>query len=157
MDDVQHLLASGESQTVEFKKSTASLRDAIETLCAFANQHGGYVIFGVDDHGTVVGQHVSDDTLQNIANTVKLNTDPKLYPTLEQVDIDGKSCILVTIEESPLKPHLAMAAPIYVLVQPTSNSTASNMPICCNNALTVTALTISYNLVPRWRILILTH
>jgi ATP-dependent DNA helicase RecG len=109
MDDVQHLLASGESQTVEFKKSTASLRDAIETLCAFANQHGGYVIFGVDDHGTVVGQHVSDDTLKNIANAVKLNTDPKLYPTLEQVDIAGKSCILVTIEESPLTPP-AMAA-----------------------------------------------
>jgi ATP-dependent DNA helicase RecG len=107
MDDVQHLLASGASQTVEFKKSTASLREAIETLCAFANQHGGYVIFGVDDNGTAVGQHVSDDTLKNIANAVKLNTDPKLYPTLEQVDIDGKSCILVTIEESPLKPHLA--------------------------------------------------
>jgi hypothetical protein len=37
MDDVQHLLASGKSQTVECKKSTASLREAIETLCAFAN------------------------------------------------------------------------------------------------------------------------
>jgi ATP-dependent DNA helicase RecG len=61
--------------------------------------------------------------LKNIANAVKLNTDPKLYPTLEQVDIDGKSCILVTIEESPLKPHLAYGR-AYIRVGPTNQQLA---------------------------------
>ena len=105
--EIQQLLQNGESECVEFKKSTSLLREGIETLCAFANHKGGYLFFGVQDDGAILGQQVSDDTLKNIANAVKLNTDPKLYPAIEKVDIEGKICVLVTIEESPLKPHLA--------------------------------------------------
>lgn len=67
MVNAQELLAGGESQLVEFKKSTSLLPEAIETVCAFANQHGGYLIFGIDDEGKVLGQQVADDTLKNIA------------------------------------------------------------------------------------------
>lgn len=107
MVEVETLIAKGESETVEFKKSTGSLREGIETICAFANHRGGYLLFGIDDNGVVVGQQVTDDTIKNIANAVKLNTDPKLYPNIEQIEIQDKNCILVTVEESPLKPHLA--------------------------------------------------
>lgn len=117
--ELAHLIAGGESEQVEFKKTTRLLREATETLCAFANHRGGYLFFGVEDNGRVVGQQVSDDTLKNIANTVKLNTDPKLYPTIEQVEIEGKQCVLITIEESPLKPHLAYGRP-YLRVGPTN-------------------------------------
>ncbi len=68
---------------------------------------GGYLLFGIDDNGAILGQQVTDDTIKNIANAVKLNTDPKLYPGIERIDLKGKTCILVTVEESPLKPHLA--------------------------------------------------
>ena len=107
IDEILKLVEEGESATVEFKKSTASLREGIETICAFANHRGGYLLFGVDDHGTIVGQEVTDDTLRNVANAVKLNTDPKLYPSIEKIELEGKTCILITVEESPLKPHLA--------------------------------------------------
>jgi len=107
IDEILKLVEGGESATVEFKKSTASLREGIETICAFANHRGGYLLFGIDDHGTIVGQEVTDDTLRNVANAVKLNTDPKLYPSIEKIELEGKTCILITIEESPLKPHLA--------------------------------------------------
>lgn len=106
-DTILDLISKGESETIEFKKSTASLREGIETICAFANRRGGYLLFGVDDRGTVTGQQVSDDTLKNLANAVKLNTDPKLYPSIEKIELHGQTCILVTVEESPLKPHLA--------------------------------------------------
>jgi len=110
MDNVENILSlirGGESETVEFKKSTASLREAIDTICAFANHKGGRLIFGVEDNGTITGQQVSDDTLKNIANSIKLNTEPKLYPGVEKIEIDEKSCILLSVEESPLKPHLS--------------------------------------------------
>ncbi len=107
IDEILKLIEEGESATVEFKKSTASLREDIETICAFANHRGGYLLFGIDDHGTIVGQEVTDDTLRNVANAVKLNTDPKLYPSIEKIKLEGKTCILITVEESPLKPHLA--------------------------------------------------
>ena len=107
MREISELILGGESESVEFKKSTGSLREGIETICAFANHQGGYLLFGVEDSGAVVGQQVTDDTLKNIANAVKLNTDPKLYPTIEKRVIEDRTCILVTVEESPLKPHLA--------------------------------------------------
>ncbi len=39
-DEILDLIEKGESETVEFKKSTASLREGIETSCAFANHRG---------------------------------------------------------------------------------------------------------------------
>lgn len=107
MDSILELISKGETETVEFKKSSALLREGIETIGAFANHRGGYLLFGVDDKGDVMGQQVSDDTIKNIANAIKLNTDPKLYPSIEKIELRGKTCVLVTVEESPLKPHLA--------------------------------------------------
>ncbi len=63
MIDYYDIIKGGESETVEFKKSTGLLREAIETLCGFANLRGGYLFFGVTDNGKILGQDVSDDTL----------------------------------------------------------------------------------------------
>ena len=40
------LIAQGESETLEFKRSTAELKRAGETLCAFLNGEGGKVLIG---------------------------------------------------------------------------------------------------------------
>ncbi len=109
--DLLKIISEGESETVEFKKSTGLMREIIETVCAFANHRGGYVFIGIEDKGKIVGQQVTDDTLKNISNAVKLNTDSKLYPNIEKIEIQGKTCILITVEESPLKPHLAYGKP----------------------------------------------
>jgi len=106
-DEILELIKKGESETVEWKKSTSLLREAIQTICAFANHHGGYVVFGIDDRGRILGQQVTDDTIKNISNAMKLNTDPKLYPDIEKIELEGKTCLLVSVDESPLKPHLA--------------------------------------------------
>ncbi|MCP4757294.1 MAG: hypothetical protein GY866_41050 [Proteobacteria bacterium] len=119
MQDLSDLISKGESESVEFKKTTALLREGIETVCAFANHRGGYLLFGVDDEGGIIGQQVSDDTLKNIANAIKLNTDPKLFPTIQKIEIENRTCVLVTVEESPLKPHLAYGRP-YIRVGPSN-------------------------------------
>ncbi len=105
------IISQGESQTIEFKKSTSMMREAIETIIAFANTEGGYLIFGITDDGAVIGQDVSDGTLKDIANSIKLNSDPKIYPTIEKIQINNKNCVVVTVDESPLKPHLAFGRP----------------------------------------------
>ena len=108
---LQELLRLGESETVEFKKSTGLMKEIIETICAFANTHGGDVLIGVQDDDAVVGQQISDDTLKQVANDIKLNTEPKLYPTVQKAMLDNRAALLVSIEESPLKPHLAYGRP----------------------------------------------
>lgn len=46
---LNEFIASGESQTVEFKSSFD--REAIESIVAFANAGGGTVLIGVADNG----------------------------------------------------------------------------------------------------------
>ena len=43
---LQSLIAQGESETLEFKRSTAELRRVGETLSAFLNGDGGQVLLG---------------------------------------------------------------------------------------------------------------
>ncbi len=68
---LEQMIRDGESETVEFKKSTAQLRRAMETLCSMLNGNGGRVLVGVTPEGRVVGQMVSDKTLREIADALR--------------------------------------------------------------------------------------
>jgi len=68
---LQEVVDAGESETVEFKKSTGQLSRAGETLCAFLNGQGGRVLIGVTDSGRIAGQQVSDKTRQEIAGLLQ--------------------------------------------------------------------------------------
>lgn len=67
MTDLAQEIRAGESETLEFKRSTALLNRAGETLCAFLNGQGGKVVIGVSDAGEALGQEVSDKTRREIA------------------------------------------------------------------------------------------
>jgi ATP-dependent DNA helicase RecG len=67
LNSLQIIVDGGESETVEFKKSTAQLPRAGETLCAFLNGKGGLVVIGVGPNGELFGQEVADSTQQEIA------------------------------------------------------------------------------------------
>ena len=47
IDDIRTLIASGESRTLELKKTTGELKDGMHTECTFLNSDGGWLIFGV--------------------------------------------------------------------------------------------------------------
>ncbi len=51
----------------KLKKSTAEKDRACRTLCAFADGQGGRVLFGITPAWKVVGQTVSDRTLEELA------------------------------------------------------------------------------------------
>lgn len=96
LKELQDLVANGESSTLEFKKSTAKLKSAAESLCGFLNDGGGQVLIGVTDSGEIVGQHVTDSTQQEVAHTLR-----KLEPTANvktgYVDVaQGKKVIILT-------------------------------------------------------------
>jgi len=45
-----------ESETIEFKKSTAELKAAVVSIAAMLNKHSrGEVYFGIDDDGKILG------------------------------------------------------------------------------------------------------
>ena len=56
--EIKRLVAKGESDRLEFKKSTGTRTDAAKTACAMLNGSGGVVLIGVTDKGELVGQEV---------------------------------------------------------------------------------------------------
>jgi len=106
-DELLRLIAQGEGQRLEFKRSLAELEDSICTAAAFANAEGGTLLFGVRADGTVVGVTLGANTREQVVNTIVDNTDPPLYPQVEYLDLDGRMVIAVTVAPGHDQPHLA--------------------------------------------------
>lgn len=47
IDLIKSIISKGETRTLELKKSTGELKDAMHSLCAFLNTDGGVLVFGV--------------------------------------------------------------------------------------------------------------
>jgi ATP-dependent DNA helicase RecG len=56
VQEVARLVKQGEGSSMEFKRSTGELKEAMQTLCAFLNGAGGTVLVGVRPNGTIEGQ-----------------------------------------------------------------------------------------------------
>jgi predicted HTH transcriptional regulator len=61
--DIRDMIARGEDETIEFKRSLAETEDALHTLSAFASQRGGTVAFGIGPSGRIVGIDIGPNTL----------------------------------------------------------------------------------------------
>jgi ATP-dependent DNA helicase RecG len=93
-----------EDERTEFKSSLAERKEILETVSAFSNTHGGTVYIGIDPSGKVLGVDIGGRTLENLANEIKQNTDPKVFPSVETQRIDGKDIIKISVPEFPVKP-----------------------------------------------------
>jgi len=81
-DRISELVAAGESETLEFKSTTGQRSDAAKSLCAMLNLHGGHVLFGVTPEGAVVGQQVSEDTIEKVSSEIQ-RIEPRTFPSGE--------------------------------------------------------------------------
>ena len=85
-----------ESEILELKKSTSELKEAIISIVSILNKHQkGELYFGVKNDGTVVGQMVTENTIREISQTISDNIEPKIFPQITEVILEGKSCIHV--------------------------------------------------------------
>lgn len=88
-----------ETETLEFKKSTGELKEAVNSIVAILNKHQcGELYFGVKSDGTVVGQTVTEEFLREVSQKIKNFIEPQIYPEISKVVIDGKDCIHVKFE-----------------------------------------------------------
>jgi len=105
-EEVRILIAQGEGQRLEFKRSLAELETGARAAGAMANTDGGHVLFGVRDDGTVLGVEIGTQTKEQVVRAVTDNTDPTLYPSVEYVELDGRTVIVLTVPRSEGRPHL---------------------------------------------------
>ena len=95
-------IASGESQTLEFK--TSFDKTSIESLVAFANTQGGTVLVGVSDGAKVQGVTLGKETLNEWLGQIKSATSPALIPEIIAHSVIGKTIVEIDIREFPVKP-----------------------------------------------------
>lgn len=96
-----------ENEMIELKKTTSELKESLVSIVAILNKHQkGKVYFGVKDDGTVIGQEIGTKTLREVSEAITTKIEPKIYPTVTNVKIDGKDCILVEFEGDNV-PYLA--------------------------------------------------
>jgi len=84
-----------ESETLELKKATSTLKEAVIAIVAILNKHKrGKLYFGVNNDGIIVGQKVSDKTLRDISKSISDNIEPKIFPAITTKKSGGNVYIL---------------------------------------------------------------
>jgi len=93
------LKIGNENEVLEFKKSTGELKEGVISIASILNKHNrGELYFGVRNDGTPVGQMINDETLRKVSQAIANHIDPKIYPSISQVVISDRDCILVKFE-----------------------------------------------------------
>jgi ATP-dependent DNA helicase RecG len=93
-----------ESERLELKSSLAERQEILETISAFSNTKGGTIYIGIAPEGKIIGIDVGNQTVETLANEIKQNTDPRVFPTIEIQQINNRDVIVIKVAEYPTKP-----------------------------------------------------
>lgn len=89
-EEIQELIAKDEHRCLELKKTTGELQDGMHSACAFLNTDGGWLVFGVAPKSLkILGQQVSDNTLQELAGALS-GFYPEVNVKPEYIDVPGR-------------------------------------------------------------------
>ncbi len=103
--DVLRLIEEGEGFEIEFKRKVSTPEKLARTLIALANTKGGYILFGVDDDGSIVGVESEKSEVELIEHAGRAYCVPAIHPIVDIVPFDGSDVIVVYVPESDDKPH----------------------------------------------------
>ena len=71
----------------------------MNSISAILNKHqAGELYFGIKPNGEVVGQIVTDQTLRDVSQKIGNLIEPRIFPEISRVVIDGKDCVYVKFE-----------------------------------------------------------
>ena len=105
IQQLEKLVIAGESETLEFKRSTGERREVVRSLCGMLNSRGGTVLIGVEDAGRIAGQMISDDTVAHLVQEIA-NIDPPVFPSIEQITVQGDRRVLaITVRAGNNRPY----------------------------------------------------
>lgn len=103
---IYQLIAAGENETLDFKKTITSVSKIAKTMVSFANHKGGKLLVGVNDNKTVSGVR-SEEEKYMLDMAAGFYCKPPIEIDMEEVDYDGKTILEVNIPEGVSKPYYA--------------------------------------------------
>ncbi len=105
LQEALKLISEGEGPRVEFKRKFTTYEKIARELIAFANSKGGYIFFGVDDNGEIVGVKSEKETEELLLETSKNFCEPEIDVKVYVFEIEGKDVVVGEVKESDKKPH----------------------------------------------------
>lgn len=103
---ILQLVAKGESEVLDFKKTISSAAKIAKTLSAFSNHKGGRLLIGVNDNKTISGVR-SEDEKYMLDMAAGFYCKPEVQLTLNEWELGGKTIIEAIIPEAINKPVYA--------------------------------------------------
>ncbi len=107
-EQVARWAAAGERYEVEFKSESRrplNDRDLVEAVICLANGHGGVLLIGIEDDGTVTGarpRHEAGRTDPFRVQALVANmTQPPLSAVVSLVELAGQEVLVVEVPDSP--------------------------------------------------------
>lgn len=105
-DYIHALIAEGEHLQQDFKFEISDARKIAKTLSAFANTRGGKLLIGVKDNGKIAGVR-SEEEKYMIEAAAQLYCLPEVHYSMQTFHVEGRSVLVVQINESEKKPVYA--------------------------------------------------
>jgi len=106
MSELEELIAKGEGDRLDFKKTITHLDKIARTLVSFANTRGGIILVGVMDNGKISGIDPEEEKY-SLHQAAQYYCDPPVKLFYKEEEHDNLTVLKVIIPESKQKPHLA--------------------------------------------------
>lgn len=100
------LIRAGENESLDFKHSITDSKKIARSLVAFANTHGGKLLVGVRDNGSISGIK-SEEEYYMVEAAAHLYCRPEIKFSTETWTIKGKTILEITIPKSLQKTYYA--------------------------------------------------
>lgn len=107
MKRIQFLIDQGEGDMLDFKKEISSVHRIAKTIVSFANHHGGTLLVGVNDDGSIAGIKAEEETYM-LEKASEFFCDPPIDLTIREWVMKGKMILEVIVPEGFEKPYYAV-------------------------------------------------
>lgn len=102
--DVKNLAQTGEGTFLEFKRTVPGAAKIAREMAAFANTHGGTVLIGVDDDGTLMGVEGYQEEEFLLKKAANEYCNPSIDINIELVPFGVRDLLVVRVPEAKNKP-----------------------------------------------------
>ena len=116
-DEFKDFCLCRETIRVQFKREFTSQKEIAKEMIAFANSHGGVILFGVEDKtGELLGLSYEQiqQTSRELANTAQEQVKPTIYIETEVVRIEDDHFLVCSVLEGKNKPYKNLQGEIWV-------------------------------------------
>ncbi|MCK9281820.1 MAG: ATP-binding protein [Melioribacteraceae bacterium] len=100
----EKLLEEGEGTTIEFKQRFSTHEKIAKEIIAFANTKGGFILFGINDNGSIYGVESEKSDIELIIECCEKYCEPPVKYEIENLEYKTKDILILYINESKVKP-----------------------------------------------------